>query len=162
MTAMTFTLRPMQWRDIQSIARWRYPGPYAFYNTSLGPFVAIMLAQSVYRLITAPIYYTVVDEKGAIVGIFSFLLGVHNTLEIGLGMRPDLTGQDRGLGLAFVHAGLDFARQRFHPARFRLNVATWNQRAIRVYERAGFVPDGVTQRKKLGRIYEALEMTCEA
>jgi ribosomal-protein-alanine N-acetyltransferase len=162
MIAMTFTLRPMRWRDIRSIARWRYPDRYAFYNTSLRPFVAIMLAQSLYRLLSAPIYYTVVDEGGAIVGIFSFLLGSSNTVEVGLGMRPDLTGQGRGVGLAFVLAGLDFARRRFRPARFSLTVATWNQRAMRVYERAGFVPVGVTRRKKLGRVYEALEMTRKA
>jgi ribosomal-protein-alanine N-acetyltransferase len=35
-------------------------------------------------------------------------------------------------------AGLEFARERYAPARFRLAVAAFNQRAIRVYERAGF------------------------
>jgi hypothetical protein len=53
-----------------------------------------------------------------------------------LGMRPDLTG--RGLGEEFVHAGLRFARETYSPPAFRLTVATFNQRAIRVYERAGF------------------------
>jgi len=55
---------------------------------------------------------------------------------IGLGLRPDLTG--RGLGLAFVGAGMDFARQSFSPGRFLLSVALFNQRARRVYEKAGF------------------------
>jgi ribosomal-protein-alanine N-acetyltransferase len=51
-------------------------------------------------------------------------------------MRPDLTG--RRLGREFLTAGLDFARQRFAPATFRLAVATFNQRAIRLYEKVGF------------------------
>ena len=55
---------------------------------------------------------------------------------IGLGLRPDMTGH--GQGLAFVNAGLNFARKEFVPKRFRLYVFDWNQRAIRVYERAGF------------------------
>jgi [ribosomal protein S18]-alanine N-acetyltransferase len=51
-------------------------------------------------------------------------------------MRPDLTG--RGLGEEFVHAGLRFARETYSPPAFRLTVASFNRRAISVYERAGF------------------------
>jgi ribosomal-protein-alanine N-acetyltransferase len=43
-----------------------------------------------------------------------------------------------GLGLAFVTAGLDFARERLGATRFVLDVAEFNERAIHVYERAGF------------------------
>ena len=55
---------------------------------------------------------------------------------VGLGLRPYLTG--RGLGLRFVEAGIEFAVERFHPQRLRLAVASFNKRAITVYERAGF------------------------
>ncbi len=58
------------------------------------------------------------------------------TLSVGLGLRPDLTGQR--LGLPFFAAVLAFAAQRFSPDAFRLFVLPFNQRAIRVYERAGF------------------------
>ena len=61
-------------------------------------------------------------------------------MEIGLGLRPDLTG--RGLGLDFFRAGVEFARERFRPALIVLNVAAFNERAIAVYERAGFVRTG--------------------
>ncbi|MDQ2672203.1 MAG: GNAT family N-acetyltransferase, partial [Actinomycetota bacterium] len=51
-------------------------------------------------------------------------------LDVGLGMRPDLTG--RGLGEEFVYAGLRFARETYSPPAFRLTVAAFNRRAIRV------------------------------
>jgi ribosomal-protein-alanine N-acetyltransferase len=158
--AVTFTFRPMRWRDIRSIARWRYPDQYAFYNVGLTPLITNMLAQTLLRLVGALVYYTVLDEQDAIAGMFSFVPVSPGAIEIGLGMRPDLTG--RGLGLAFVETGLDFARARFHPKHFRLSVATFNERARKVYERAGFVAGRVAMHTKLGQRYEALEMSREA
>lgn len=165
-----YTFRPMRWRDLRSIARWRYPGSYAFYNMEMAPLVGNMLAQMLLRLGGEIIYYTVIDEsqgeqngqggQAEIAGIFSFLPVAPDTIEIGLGMRPGLTGQ--GHGLAFVQAGLDFAREHLHPKRFRLSVATFNERARKVYERAGFLPERVAMHTKLGQRYEALEMSREA
>ena len=57
-------------------------------------------------------------------------------LDYGLGLRPDLVGH--GLGLAFFLSGLAFARKRYEPQRVYLHVAEFNERARRVYERAGF------------------------
>jgi hypothetical protein len=47
-------------------------------------------------------------------------------VDVGLGLRPDLTG--RALGLGFMLAGLEFARRRFAPDGFRLSVAAFNER----------------------------------
>jgi GNAT superfamily N-acetyltransferase len=75
-------------------------------------------------------YYAATDEQGTLVGFFCFgapaqvpggqLCGLYadDALDIGLGVRPDLTG--RRLGREFLTAGLDFARRRFAPAPFRL------------------------------------------
>ncbi|MBE9167374.1 hypothetical protein IQ238_07475 [Pleurocapsales cyanobacterium LEGE 06147] len=53
-----------------------------------------------------------------------------------MGIRPDLTGQGRGL--CYVEAVLGFARQMFAPPFFRVTIAAFNQRAIRVWHKAGF------------------------
>ena len=97
------------------------------------------------------LYHSVYDERGGLVGYFCFgedarvtagrQLGVYDkepALDVGLGMRPDLTG--RGLGTEFVHAGLRFPTENLSPLGFRLTVAASNLRAIRVYERVGFEP----------------------
>lgn len=64
-------------------------------------------------------------------------------LWIGFGMRLNLTGH--GHGLSFVNTCADFAvqfaRQRYHYTGkyIGLGMYQFNQRAIKVYERAGFV-----------------------
>jgi len=70
--------------------------------------------------------------RGALAGFFEFTETAGGVVEIGLGLRPDLTGQ--GLGGEFLAAGLEFAGAR----HYALAVAAFNHRAIAVYERAGF------------------------
>ncbi|MBO0781503.1 MAG: GNAT family N-acetyltransferase [Ktedonobacteraceae bacterium] len=141
---MRFIFTLMDELTAHEIQRWRYPEPYAVYNMAADDHdpPAELLDQR------SP-YYAARDEQGKLVGFFTFgtsalVEGEHTpslyindqTLPIGLGMHPNLAGQ--GYGLAFVQAGLDFARREFLPHYFLLYVYSWNERAIRVYERAGF------------------------
>lgn len=57
-------------------------------------------------------------------------------LTVGLALHPDLT--NKRLGEDFVKAGLEFARQSFAPQTFQLFVLSFNERAIKLYERVGF------------------------
>jgi ribosomal-protein-alanine N-acetyltransferase len=81
-------------------------------------------------------FYSALGPDGALLGFFSFIDEGDGGFAVGLGMRPDLTG--RGLGQEFVADGLEFGRSSLGAKRFRLSVATFNERAIKVYERAGF------------------------
>jgi [ribosomal protein S18]-alanine N-acetyltransferase len=127
-----FAIRAMTEEDASAIAAWRYPEPYAFYDWAQDPDdLAELLDPAEWGR-----RYFAADAEGRLAGFFVFKAHDGST-EIGLGLRPDLTG--RGLGASFLEAGL-----RFAPAeRHTLAVAAFNQRAIRVYERAGFV---VTER----------------
>ena len=101
---------------------WRYDPPYEFYNGEDDP-------------VLNPERFFVVRDGNEFVGFYYFD-EQKDTVEIGLGLRPDLTGQ--GLGLQFFLEGVAFARDRFPGRRVTLNVAAFNERAIKVYERAGF------------------------
>lgn len=80
--------------------------------------------------------YGVHTEADRLLGVFSFRRQ-QRMLELGLGSRPDLTGQR--LGLAFVQAGMAFGLAHYRAEYFRLDVALFNLRAIQVYQRAGFL-----------------------
>lgn len=81
-------------------------------------------------------YYAVDNAPGDLIGFFTFNKLSRNTVIVGLGLRPDLTGQ--GYRLAFVQAGIEFGKGCYAPATFQLAVAPFNARAIKVYMRAGF------------------------
>jgi ribosomal-protein-alanine N-acetyltransferase len=148
-----FSLRPMTQADAEAIALWHYAEPYSFYDWAEDPDDLAELLDPAQR---GDAYVAVDDAEGVLVGYFSFRQAARETITIGLGLRPDHTG--RGLGRAFLAAGLDYARTRFRPAGFALAVATFNRRAITVYERAGFVPGRVYEHATNGGVWEFVEM----
>jgi ribosomal-protein-alanine N-acetyltransferase len=82
-----------------------------------------------------PERYFAVRDAGALIGFYYFERK-GDTLEYGLGLQPELTGH--GFGEEFSRAGLEFGLARFRPKMIILNVAAFNERAIKVYERLGF------------------------
>ena len=100
-------------------------------------------------------YFSAFDDKGTLVGFFHFERD-EKVMEIGLGLRPDLTG--KGLGRGFLVAGLAFARRSFRLGVFRLSVASCNERAIKVYEGVGFIRGRTYHHETNGGVYEFLEM----
>lgn len=168
---MRFQFASVSEADARAILAWRYDEPYAVYNMA-DDFESIKrgLAEMLDR--RSP-YYSVRDERDELLGFFCFgtaaqvgdtstpgLYGEDQVMDVGLGMRPDLTGQ--GLGLSFVNAGLSFAREHFHPRGFRLFVLTFNERATRVYERAGFARIRVFTQQNMHGELTFLEMRREA
>ncbi|HEY7032084.1 MAG TPA: GNAT family N-acetyltransferase [Thermomicrobiales bacterium] len=139
---MRFAFRAITPTDVEAIVAWRYPAPYDFYDWDPADDPAALLDPLVGCVVAD-------DDEGVVAGFACFgtagqtpggrRAGLYDEplLDVGLGLRPDLTG--RGLGLGFVSAALAIGRERFRPAGFRLSVAAFNERAVRVYERAGFV-----------------------
>jgi len=149
---MQFLFKAMSETDAQAIANWHYEGIYAFYDMDqdIEDLEELLDPHS-----WTGKYCSVVDERGELVGFFSFEKE-DGAVVIGLGLGPDCTG--RGLGQAFVEAGLEYAKQKFGPATFRLSVAAFNQRAIRVYEKLGFQADGTFTAATNGGQHEFLRM----
>ena len=123
----------MTQEQAQVLAGWKYPGIYAFYDWTADRDDLAELLDPVRRELGG--YHAVLDGDGIQVGFFGFEMD-GTTAEIGLGLKPALSG--RGIGLGLLEAGLDFTRRTAAPNAFRLQVAAFNERAIKVYERAGF------------------------
>jgi len=156
----------MQAADAEAVAAWRYQPPYDFYDTAADPssLVEVLDARrwghiffSVFAPAPLPSSSPLPESVEELAGFLELTARPGEVIEIGLGLRPDLTG--KGLGLSFVEACLDFARQRARPRAFALDVATFNQRARAVYQKAGFVPGETFWRHLSGRRWEFLRMS---
>jgi len=128
-----FVIRPMTAADAHSIATWRYPGEYSFYDADADPDD---LAELLDPAEWGRRYFAADELAGpALAGVLVVKL-TGPVAEIGLGLRPDLTG--RGLGESYLRACLHFASAALGARSYTLAVAAFNRRAITVYERAGF------------------------
>ncbi len=149
---MALRFEPMSEEDARAIVGWRYEGAYAVYNSSPENIPALLDPRNS--------YHSVRNERGELIGFCCFgpdarVAGGNyedaegETLDVGLGLRPDLTG--KGMGLGFTSAVLELAKERFSVLEFRLTVAAFNLRAFRVYERAGFQEAGRFRSERDGR-----------
>ncbi len=136
--------RPMDEPSARTILKWRYEPPYDLYNPDSKELEADL------ALFLAPenSYYSLLDGNSNLIGYCCFgkeaqVLGGDyqgEALDVGLGLRPDLTG--KGHGASILSAVVEFAHGKFHTGRLRATVASFNQRALRACKRAGFTHAG--------------------
>ncbi len=149
---MQFRFEPMDEPSARTIAGWHYEGLYAFYDMDQDAEDRDELLDPHRR---ADAYFAVFDASDELVGFYCFEQE-DTAVVFGLGLRPDCTG--RCIGKAFLEAGLAFAVEKFHPTEFRLSVAVFNQRAIRLYQKLGFQSNGIFLNETNGGRYEFLRM----
>ena len=134
---------------------WHYDGKYSFYDMEADKEDLDEFLNSAKRSDTT----FVVTKENDLLGFFSFNKVNQNTIDIGLGMRPDLTG--RGAGEQFVRAGIEFAESNYTPDKITLSVASFNQRAIKVYRKIGFEDVAFFKQDTNGSNFEFLKMSYE-
>jgi len=138
---MELNIKQMNYDEAKEISKWIYKDSYSIYSMDESD-------DCINELLNGQ-YFSVSDRENNLVGYYCFgesaqvpignQFGVYDSkdfTDIGLGIKPDLCGQ--GLGFNFLNSGLDFARNKLWAKGFRLTVAAFNQRAIKVYQRIGF------------------------
>ncbi|MBM7587148.1 ribosomal-protein-alanine N-acetyltransferase [Bacillus pakistanensis] len=153
---MSYEFIKMSQTQAEDIAyHWHYDGEYSFYDFEADPED---LAEFLDPKGRGHAYY-VVKKENQIIGFFSFNEDKDHSVDIGLGIKPEWTG--RGYGFNFLKAGLKYAVSKFNPQKMTLSVATFNQRAIKVYEKAGFKPVEIFMQDTNGSRFEFLKMEYE-
>jgi len=151
---MEYAFKVMTQEQAEDIAyNWHYSDDYSFYNMEADK-------QDLEEFLNPEIRREsmfVVTKKDEVIGFFSFNRVDPLTIDIGLGMKPNRTG--RGEGEQFVKAGLEFAKSKYTPNTITLSVATFNQRAIKLYDKIGFNKGNTYMQNTNGSSFEFLNMT---
>jgi len=135
------------------LVTWRYPAPYDCYDvTGVEPAYFLDPVNGFFALVsgTELLGFRSFGPDGQVPG------GAYDdsALDTGGGLRPSLTGQ--GLGRLAIATGLEFGRRRYAPGAFRVTVASFNTRALRVVTSLGFRPVSSFAAAADGRHFEIL------
>lgn len=119
------------------ISAWQYEGAYALYN--MPSYEEQKKKQiALCRPGREKNFFSYCDE-GTLVG-FTNILEEETEVFMGIGINPALCG--RGYGTKVLLAAVDTAGSLYPGKPLYLEVRTWNTRAIRCYEKAGFRVEG--------------------
>jgi ribosomal-protein-alanine N-acetyltransferase len=137
---MGLEFQPLEQRHALAILSWRYSPPYDFYNLEPAQYQADLDD----FLNPQNNFLAILHGDGELEGFCFFGSdgrvrgGTYNepALDIGMGIRPDLTGQ--GNGRRYAQAVIRYATQYYSPSRLRVTIASFNQRAQRVWVSLGF------------------------
>jgi RimJ/RimL family protein N-acetyltransferase len=127
---------PIEEHHAREISTWTYEEPYSLYNSS--PDGAEWLLDPLNN------YYAVIDGSDDLVAFCCFGHDARvpggtydeEAIDLGTGMRPDLTGHGRGL--AFFELVCNEARARWPGHRLRTTIAAFNERSQRIVRKLGF------------------------
>ncbi|SDL80583.1 GNAT family N-acetyltransferase [Sediminibacillus halophilus] len=151
------TIDALNEESAREISSWKYEEPYDLYSHDGSPALINELLNGSYygaRVNESLIGYYCYGESAQVpAGKKEGFYG-GTALDIGLGLRPNLTG--KGFGTSFLSRGMEFGSTTFQPDRFRLTVAAFNQRAVIVYQRLGFTIQGAFMNNNI----EFIVMTC--
>lgn len=149
-----YIFRKMTQVQAEEIAfSWHYEGDYSFYDIEADQED---LAEFIDPAKRNDAYFVAMNGDD-IIGFFCFSQLDDRTVDIGLGMRPDLTGS--GNGFDFFRSGMEFAKLTYQATILTLSVATFNERAIRLYKKVGFVEESTFMQQTNGSNYEFIKMS---
>ncbi|RSD25458.1 GNAT family N-acetyltransferase [Mesobacillus subterraneus] len=137
---MKLKSKKMTEEKASKILSWKYEQPYDLYNNDFNE-------ESMKELMESN-YWAIEDKAGALIGFYCSgmsaqvpagnRIGAYSeqAIDVGIGMNPRLTGKGHGR-LFFSFVLHELGKINPNPI-FRLSVALFNKRAIRLYSNMGF------------------------
>ena len=137
-----FHIQPISEHQAIAVLSWRYAHPYDCYN-----FKGTLESGLVEFLHPDNSFHAILNAQGRLESYCSFGAdgqvpgGDYRTkaLDLGLGIRPELTG--KGHGKYYARAVMAYGFEHYKAQRLRVTIAAFNKRAQRVWRKLGFKPE---------------------
>ncbi len=140
----------------KEITDWKYSGEYSVYNHPSWEIACKNKFGITDKTSRAKEFVALLDENNSFIG-YMRLRDTDECVMIGVGLKPTLCGQ--GLGQKVMSLLISECKKRYGNKTIRLIVRSFNKRAIKCYERAGF--KAVNIEKKQTKIGELEFITME-
>lgn len=134
---LSLRIVPMNIRHCQDICTWTYEPPYDLYEWSSWAQMEQEEQEFADQEIREAQYISILEKASDCLVGYAQLFPLNGVTRLGLGMRPELCGL--GMGSSFVRFIAEEAQRRRPADEIDLEVLTWNIRAQKAYQRAGFV-----------------------
>lgn len=149
MDNLQLSYRPADKASAREFLQWHYEPPYDMYNCPTADLEEALQ----YNIDPKNNVYAMFDQNDELVAYCSYGEDAQvpggdyseEALDIGLMVRPELTG--RGLGAAFAREVIRNGIERYTPKKLRVTIAAFNKRAIRTWEKNGFQQTQTFKRK---------------
>lgn len=159
---MKIDYRPAEKKHARIFVNWQYEHPYEAYNCppeEVGDAVQ-------YNVDPANNVYAMFDQNEELVGYCSYGKDAQvpggdyseDALDVGLMIKPELTGQ--GMGSTFANRVMQNGIDRYAPKKLRVTIAAFNKRAIRVWEKNGFQQTQSFKREGDGMEFVVMNRSC--
>ncbi len=102
-------------------------------------------------------YFQILNAAGNLVAFFCIESEDAVRAEVGLEMVPALMG--KGLGSELMRVIEEYVKRHTDFKTIILSVASFNQRALKVYQRAGFERVGVENEESNGGVFEFIKLS---
>ncbi len=122
-------------QDAMTVCNWVYEDEYSVYNSPSWNTVKEQRWGMADEKKRNSQFRKIVDQHNNYIGYFRFY-PVDNKVMLGLGMNPKFCG--RHLGPVFVYSIIKYIEVVYHDMPIELEVRSFNQRAVKCYERCGF------------------------
>lgn len=131
---------------------WKNEGIYKFYDATEDE-------EDYQELISQELrgeqYFEVLSED-QLIGFFVVNDSIPKVVDYGLGMKPELTGH--GNGKLFIQKTIQYILENYYVETITLSVALFNKRAIKCYEKCGFIKEKEFTMETNGSQYRFVKM----
>lgn len=127
----------------REIATWKYEGEYGIYSLP-GWETMVRDGYSLCDELKRDRFTAYINERDELVG-FVNLLDEGDSIFFGIGVNPKYCSQ--GIGKIIIKLALHKCKMKFSNKPIRLEVRTWNNRAVNCYKSQGFEIIGVKHKE---------------
>ncbi len=128
--------------DKKEICSWKYEGEYAIYN--LPSYEQLKNAQSGFMNPQKEHQYRVFLIDNKVIGYIN-LAEKDTEVFVGIGVHPEFC--NKGYGKEILREAVSISAELYPHKILCLEVRSWNKRAIKCYQSAGFTIDGEAYEK---------------